>query len=77
MEGAVAVDDLVAFGGQGAFERQRRVEAFAVLFEVDDAEFFGFFDGAGVGLQLAGDECGGAWFCRSRSGRGCRGGCRG
>src|SRR6185436_6724068 len=53
---AALMDHAVALGRERAFERQVRIEALAVLFEVDDAQAVGALDRAGVGRELADDD---------------------
>src|SRR6266851_3205850 len=56
MQLALAIDDAIPLGSEGPLEREARIEALAVLFEVDDAQAVGSIDRAGIGLQLADDH---------------------
>lgn len=64
MQRAIAIDDLIALGGQGALEREVGIEAFAVLLEVDDAQVLGLLDRDGgvlpIGAKAALDADAGA-----------------
>src|SRR6185436_7830376 len=50
---AALMDHAVALGRERAFERQVRIEALAVLFEVDDGQAVGALDRAGLERELA------------------------
>ncbi len=50
------VEDGIGAGGEGFLEDELLVELLALLIEEDDAEVGGFFDGAGVGFEFAGEQ---------------------